>query len=575
VVAIGQALAGPAVGATLTVLNTADNGGGSLRATFNAAATGDVIVFAPALAGQTINLTSGPLTNTGPRVVTIDGDINGDDAPDITLVPGAGFVGILNENGGSLTLDALVIANGSRRGVYNYNGDLTIRNSTISGNGEGGVFNYAYDGTATCTIQNSTISQNQGAAYGGGVENYAKYFGTATCSILNSTLSGNSASLTGGGLDNYALDGSSATATIEGSTFSGNTAAEGAAIYTSNFFSSSSSVSLTNSTVSGNTGGASIIANGYDLAMQPLGPEAASARDPQSTILSLLNTTVSNNSLSSGASLFDYNAVTNMANTVIANTSGGSDCSGALELTSANLIEDGSCATTLSGDPALGPLANNGGPTRTHLPAAGSPLIDAGNDAAAVGLVTDQRGAGFPRFNGIVDIGSVEVAAAPVPAADLGLSKSVALTVDADSSGGFSPGDTVTFTLTLTNFGPDQANGIQVNDPMPGGFNLTGNSPSQGTYVSPTWNVGSLVAFASATLDLTATINPSGPYTNLAQIAASSPADPNSANDAASVSVPVRQPDVHQVPVLGWFAQWLMAGLLGLGAAWRLRRRTG
>jgi hypothetical protein len=52
----------------------------------------------------------------------------------------------------------------------------------------------------------------------------------------------------------------------------------------------------------------------------------------------------------------------------------------------------------------LGPLANNGGPTQTHLPAIDSPAIGTG---LANGLTTDQRGG--PRTIGAnTDIGSVE-----------------------------------------------------------------------------------------------------------------------------------------------------------------------
>src|SRR5690606_30241003 len=41
-------------------------------------------------------------------------------------------------------------------------------------------------------------------------------------------------------------------------------------------------------------------------------------------------------------------------------------------------------------DPKLGPLADNGGATLTHLPLEGSPAIDTG-DPAFTGLTTDQR----------------------------------------------------------------------------------------------------------------------------------------------------------------------------------------
>lgn len=68
----------------------------------------------------------------------------------------------------------------------------------------------------------------------------------------------------------------------------------------------------------------------------------------------------------------------------------------------------------------LGPLADNGGPTLTHRPAADSPAVDAGSDTLAVDengdpLPTDQRGAGFPRLAGLyVDMGAVEAGEAAI-----------------------------------------------------------------------------------------------------------------------------------------------------------------
>jgi hypothetical protein len=61
--------------------------------------------------------------------------------------------------------------------------------------------------------------------------------------------------------------------------------------------------------------------------------------------------------------------------------------------------------------PVLGPLGNNGGPTRTHTLLPGSPAINAGNNDYA--SATDQRG--LPRIaNGTVDIGAVEFQYWPV-----------------------------------------------------------------------------------------------------------------------------------------------------------------
>jgi hypothetical protein len=65
-------------------------------------------------------------------------------------------------------------------------------------------------------------------------------------------------------------------------------------------------------------------------------------------------------------------------------------------------------------DPKLGPLADNGGMTKTMALLAGSPAIDAGGSTVRTfpGNQFDQRGAGFDRLSGsALDIGAVELQA--------------------------------------------------------------------------------------------------------------------------------------------------------------------
>lgn len=64
-----------------------------------------------------------------------------------------------------------------------------------------------------------------------------------------------------------------------------------------------------------------------------------------------------------------------------------------------------------SGNPALGVLSDNGGPTRTVPPLFGSPLID-GGAVLSPPLAKDQRGIARP-FNGAVDLGAYEATLRP------------------------------------------------------------------------------------------------------------------------------------------------------------------
>ena len=68
-------------------------------------------------------------------------------------------------------------------------------------------------------------------------------------------------------------------------------------------------------------------------------------------------------------------------------------------------------------------------------------------------------------------------------------------------------GDTVTFTVTVTNNGPAQATNVSINDVVPAGLTAGTITPSQGSYTAPTWTVGTLANGSSATLTIQATVN--------------------------------------------------------------------
>jgi len=162
-------------------------------------------------------------------------------------------------------------------------------------------------------------------------------------------------------------------------------------------------VLITNSTVSGN----STNLDGGGLYTRHLGS------------IELANSTITDNSARSGAGIADqgskspYDLVTH-SSIVAGNHVSGDDSSeiitshtisGANNLiTSANVALP---AGTLSGDPLLAPLADNGGLTWTHALLPGSVAIDAGSND--VGLDTDQRGGNYVRvFGAAADIGAFE-----------------------------------------------------------------------------------------------------------------------------------------------------------------------
>ncbi|WP_119070717.1 SBBP repeat-containing protein [Aggregatilinea lenta] len=83
-------------------------------------------------------------------------------------------------------------------------------------------------------------------------------------------------------------------------------------------------------------------------------------------------------------------------------------------------------------------------------------------------------------------------------------------------------GDTVTYTLVVTNNGPADATNVSVTDMLPAGVTHVSNTPSTGTYTPGTglWQIGSLTSGSSATLTIQTTVaaSASGTVTNTATV---------------------------------------------------------
>ena len=94
-------------------------------------------------------------------------------------------------------------------------------------------------------------------------------------------------------------------------------------------------------------------------------------------------------------------------------------------------------------------------------------------------------------------------------------------------------GDSIEFTITVSNAGPDDATTVTVRDRLPTGLVFVSANPSIGTYNSTTgiWNVGSIASSASQTLSLVATVTSVAPVTNIVEVITSQPIDIDSTPD--------------------------------------------
>ncbi|WP_419596163.1 choice-of-anchor Q domain-containing protein [Thiolapillus sp.] len=375
----------------LRVTNTNNAGLGSLRAQMGAAKRGDTIVFAPWLYDKTIWLNEDIHVS---KAITINGDINGDRVPDITIRSTKNSRGepvgrmLYVERTGTLTLKSVHLTGGIVRSmggaIFSY-GKVIIEYSHLD-------YNRAYDG------------------WGGAI------YSLGDVRVTHSTLDHNTADRQGGAIFTVlSTDGSSdggGNLRIEGSTFEANVSVgNGGAVYNHR-----GTVYAINSTFAHNE--AQVIGGRYSEGTV-LYNEGGS--------VTLKHTTMANNqgphasNSASNSVLYnqypssvpsydnrDYNV--HLINTIIAGVS-SDNCEGGHFNSVNTWSDDASCGGSDRGEPHMGQLMDNGGPTKTMMPTSASAVVDGASSHCSP---VDQRGAPRPSLQ--CDIGAIEVGAS-VPAA--------------------------------------------------------------------------------------------------------------------------------------------------------------
>lgn len=393
-----------------------DSGPGSLRDLYTHAVDNEIIDLT-LLPCSRITLTTGALIDPASAAnVTLRGA-----GRDLLAIDGNAQDRVLVHQGiGNLRIEGLTITNGRYTGTYGRggcirsNGDLEADASTISGcvvDAE-----HAYGGAVYVngvvrlfgsTVADSSVSSGFNNS-GGGI--YAR-----SIVMSGSTVSGNAA-FRGGGI--FIPNSASSKIDIEYSTIANNHASYGGGLFV---FAPASPRSMRNTTISGNSatfdgGGVfsyyaldtyncTIARNSADPGLVFAGGLGAGAGMtfsgiPAQTVAKLESTIIAENTTGAGlieADLKVYfsGSASGSGNLIMAVTQGTAPL---LNLTG-----------TVSANPLLGPLRDNGGETWTHALLAGSPAIGRGGNPLL--LESDQRGAPFGRVDGAqADIGAFEFA---------------------------------------------------------------------------------------------------------------------------------------------------------------------
>jgi hypothetical protein len=378
---------------------------------------------------------NGPVLND--RVFDINPGVN-------SAVPNVAIQGLTIRNGralagggislvgGALSLEDSVVrdnvATGAGGGIsFGRLGTLSLRNVTVHGNAAtgsnspGGGISVSTDTlfvgeTFALNVSDSRITDNTATGSGGGIE----VFRATSSSVTRSTIARNSARTRGGGIAVGSAD-----SLILLSTISDNTVSGGASIGDGGggVHNDGGTLDVIDSTLSGNHaagdgGGILALAEG-----SVLGPVLLRNVTIASNVASGLNGAPARGGGIAGPSVTFRNTL--LGGNAVASGGAGPDCfapaGGPFVSQGFNLIQNatdcnfGADPTSITGvGPRLGPLADNGGATQTHILLADSPALNTGNFATPGSGGTacersDQRGVVRPQ-NGRCDIGAVEVA---------------------------------------------------------------------------------------------------------------------------------------------------------------------
>ena len=184
-----------------------------------------------------------------------------------------------------------------------------------------------------------------------------------------------------------------------------------------------------------------------------------------------------------------------------------------------------------------------GNATGCAFSSAGQLVVSPGTTLYTVNIGTLATTA-MPVATGVAAFG--DLATSPARSANLRVSK---------TTSNVTPGNTVSFTVTVTNGGPDPATDVRILDALPTGTTFVSFTSSQGAYTSAgagaapactatgMWCVGTLNNGASATLTIKATVTGTTPITNWAQVAYVDQTDPNSTPGTAVPPTPAGQDD--------------------------------